>query len=213
MLPRAIATLLLLLAGAAPAAAQSLADAAKRAEDNSATSKVYAPTFSNSTLTRTEVVATNEAMTLELTMPLVRQYAKTKHIVLDALLADAALDERFEALAAWSHSAGDMERAYIREPKLMDVLKTNGFAGPRDYFAVQLALDLATAAKDQRMEKVLKLEHRGKISANMALLTANKQECDAIAKQLDDHEEKVVARRGAISTPGSPAPSAKPARP
>ena len=184
MLRRLAFSLVLVAAAAGPLRAQSLVDAAKRAEENSAANKAYTPTFSNESLNSADPIIMSEAAFLELTMESLRNVVKAVDDVRKAYDADKDLAQRMLIVTTWARSVAETERGYIREPALAAALRAHNLTA-RQYIITQFAFQLALAAnKDPKVAQAF--ERRGKVMANVRLIRANQAEVDVLTKRLDE---------------------------
>jgi len=188
MLRRLACSLVIVFAATGPLRAQSLVEASKRAQENSAANKAYTPAFSNSTLNSADPIIMNEAAFLELTMESLRNVVRAVGDVRKAYDSDKDLAQRMSIVTTWARSVAETERGYIREPALAAALQAHNLSA-RQYIIAQFAFQLTLAAnKHSQVAKTF--ERRGKVTANGRLIRNNQAESGTLTTQLEQSTAK-----------------------
>lgn len=125
--------------------AQSLADAAKKAEETRKTNPVTPITFDERDVNPT--VAARELLGYEINEERWTKFAAADNRIMAAMEKDAALYSRLEMLRA--NSARMVERFLLREPSLLKVLEAAGTdAHEYAYTSVAIGVAMAIIAND-----------------------------------------------------------------
>ena len=163
--------------------AQSLADAAKRAQDASAANKAYTPKFDDNNLAGPTSLG-KDILSHPLKMDELRKWRLVVHDVTAACEEDKKLRARLEMATEWATTIGEIERAYIIEPKMGAIFTKHGMT-VHDYVINQVSLTFALAAVKDRKFATMSKNWGGRLSANADVVRANREEAEAIAKEID----------------------------
>ena len=178
-------SLILILAAAAPGRTQSLADASRRAQENSAANKAYTPTYNDSSLNSSIRALVLEITAHELSMPELRQWVTVTTDMKKAFAADKPLAQRVRSASDWARSLGQIERSYIREEKIGTLFKKHGITA-HEYVMTQITFVFALAAQmNPQFASIMAILPRSRVNANADLLRANQPEIDSIIKDVD----------------------------
>jgi hypothetical protein len=162
--------------------AQSLAGLAKQAEDASAANKTYTPSFNNANLAGPTTLYKG-IMGHPITMAELRKWAAVVHDVAVACATDKGLRTRVLTAAAWATTIGEIERVYILEPAIGTIFLKHRMSA-HDYAMTQISFIFALAAIRDRKFAAVTAAWGGQISANAELLRTNRDEAEAIAKDV-----------------------------
>lgn len=187
----------------APASAQGLVDAAKRAEESRKTSTTAPIAFDERDVN--PLLAAREILEYEISDQRWPVYVNADDRVMDILEKDLALYGRLELLRA--NSARMIERFLLREPNLLKALKTAG-TDAHEYAYTSLAIGVAIAfiANDPGPEILEQIPAATK--ANMAFVRAHDEEIKRLlarGERLKARAEKANAAPKTAPATGQPA--------
>jgi hypothetical protein len=175
----------------APASAQGLVDAAKRAEESRKTNTTAPITFDERDIN--PLLAVREILGFEISDTRWPVYVNADDRVMDILEKDLALFGRLELLRA--NSARMIERFLLREPNLLKALNAAG-TDAHEYAYTSLAIGVAIAfiANDPGPEILEKIPAATKV--NMAFVRAHDEEIKRLlarGERLKARAEKAMA--------------------
>jgi thiol-disulfide isomerase/thioredoxin len=161
----------LVLAAAVPAAAQSLGEAARRANDARKAGGSNALVFDERDLDPS--LARQDLLAFQIDDAAWRRFLQADRLVTDAIASDPGLLQRLKGMQA--SSLRSLERFFQREPALSAALKSAG-TEPHEYAFIEQALALVLGLHpDQRTPERL-AELPPPVRANVTFLTARERD-------------------------------------
>jgi hypothetical protein len=176
----------------APAGAQSLVDAAKRAEEKRKSGPATGVTFDERDVN--PQISAREVLGYQIDEQRWKVFVTADHRVMDAIEKDATLYSRLEMLRA--NSARMIERFLLREPTLLKTLKASG-TDAREYAYTSVAIGFAMAiiASNPGPEIFEQLPDATK--ANVAFVRAHEAEIKPLLARGERLRDSAVKARGA----------------
>lgn len=175
-----------LVSVSAAAGAQSLVDAAKRAEDSRKTSSGVPLIFDARDVD--PKAAAHEIFGYEITEERWKKFLAANKLINAVMVNDQALFARFQALRI--NSARMIERFYLREPALLKVLEATGTnAHDQAYTAVATGVAIAVIAADPGPAVFEQLSDTTKV--NVAFVRAHIDEAQDLLAMV---QEKIAQR-------------------
>jgi len=190
-------TLGMLLLGAAPICAQSLADAARRAQEQR-DKHLQSPTFTDNDLAAVAASSNREAAFLELTMPRLQQYRDARTSMLRTLVKSPVVAGRLrEAIAGAGREGADgFERAYSREPSVVEAIGAAQMT-THDYAVTEVAFMVAVGVLAGRIPA--SVAQAGTIGSNIEFLKRHQAELEVMWRETSALEAQLASQIGPAS--------------
>jgi hypothetical protein len=190
-----------------PVLGQSLADIAKRAEEQRQERPNELLSFKNSDLT--DVVSRNnrEVVTLELALPLLERYYGVRTAILREMVKSPALARRIRsAIGSTSVDGGVaiVEREYGNEPAVVEAIRAGNMT-THDYVITETAFMAAVGILAGKLPA--SAASTGAIGRNIEFLKRHQPEVEALWQEASPLEERLA--RPAAAAPPKPSPAAR----
>jgi hypothetical protein len=85
---------------------------------------------------------------------------------------------------AWATGIGEIERAYLLEPAIGTIFAKHRMSA-HDFVMTQISFEFALAAARDRVFALRSVAWGGQLPANAEVVRANRDEAEAIAKDMD----------------------------
>jgi hypothetical protein len=180
------------LLAASPGGAQSLADAARRAEEQHQQAGAGTPSFTDRDLTAAGglVEGNREAMSLTLTLPRLQQYAGARTAMLRAMVQSPDLTRQIRSAVGRGARRGvdGLEQEYATIPAVVNAMQASQMS-VHDYAVTEVAF---TAAVGVLAGKLPLAGAPGTVGANVDFLKSHQQEVERLWRDATPLEQSLA---------------------
>jgi hypothetical protein len=167
---------------------QSLADAAKRAEEQRRAHPDGGRSFTDRDLPETVTSNNSEVLRLELTLPILQRYSAVRTAILREMVKSPEMVGRIRAAIGAGTMAG-VERVYASEPSTAQAISA-GEMTPHEYVVTEAAFMAAVGVLAGKLPASAALA--GMIGANVEFLKRHQQDIATLWQEAFSLEEQLV---------------------
>ena len=175
-----------------PVRGQSLADAAKRAEEQRQDRPIPSRSFTNSDLPDAASSNNREVVTLELTMPLLGRYYGVRTAILREMVKSPDLFTRIQAAISNPGSVARLEQEYGSEPAVVGAIRA-GMMTTHDYVITETAYMAAVGILAGKLHA--SAATTSMIGTNVEFLKRHQGEIEAMWQEASGLEAQLAGAR------------------